>query len=124
MAVPAAIMAAAVEVKSSNLAEPQRADVVRHLERYFAKMDQESPFAREERQFMGIDEVKELDDQGLETALRRGVTFSKGAARLLSSTLRVCDSEDVGYVPTEISRIVSILDECKRIMRSGRVFRS
>lgn len=127
-AVPRAIFAAAAVVLGArggvDVPSEDRAGIIRHLERYYAKMDLESPFDREERRFMGIDEVKALGEQELETALRRGVVFSKGAARFLSSTPRVSDLDELGYVSPVISRILAMLNECKQITRSGRVHRS
>ena len=61
-------------------------------EGYRAKAGRDTPFER--RRFMGVKEAKSLDSKGLEAALRRGTSFSKGAARLLVSTLISEDTPD------------------------------
>ncbi len=86
--VPAALVAAAEEVKSTDTLEPEvRAAAIRHLERYFAKAGIASPFDVEERQFYGAAEVKDLSRRDFEAALAKTGAFSKSAVTALAARL-------------------------------------
>ncbi len=87
-AIPAAIFAAAEKLKTdTNLPAATRAAAIRHLERYYRKMDVSSPFDVEERQFFGIDEVQAFGVPELREALQKSGAFTKGAARYLAGAL-------------------------------------
>jgi HK97 family phage prohead protease len=104
-----------------------KAAVVRHLERYFAKMGMDSPFPAEERQFVGVDEVKALLEDGKDLAetLRRGVAFSKGAAKLAANRLTIDASKEEpivqetksSYDREDVSRILAEIREAKTLIR-------
>lgn len=112
--IPKAVQETAEMVTSRDF--EGKSAVVRHLERYLQKMGLDSPFPSEDRQFIGIDEVKSLDEAGLNAALRRGAAFSKGAARLMASRLAVSETPDAGYGADEIKRMLANLDECKALL--------
>jgi len=80
VAVPAAIRAAAQELKGHEGEEEQLA-LAHHVERYLAKMNEPSPF--EEKQYFSLDEVKTWDAKGFEMALRATGRFSRAAVRHL-----------------------------------------
>ena len=88
-AVPKAVFAAAGAMRGArggvDIPDADRKGVIRHLEKYYAKMDLESPFDVEERRLVRAAEAKEMTAIGLETALRKGSSFSHGAARILRS---------------------------------------
>ena len=60
-------------------------DAIKHLEKYFAKMDVKSPFAEEQKQFFNIEEAKEFTQRKLEKALFKSGSFSKEAAKYIVS---------------------------------------
>ena len=92
---------------------PGSEEVVEHLERYFAKMDVDSPFDEKQRRFVRSVEAREMSPVGFETAIRTGVAFSTKAAKILGSRLTVApESPDVA----KIREMVDILSDCKRIV--------
>lgn len=114
-AIPRAIFAAAARFNQTDLPEADKPRAVRHLERYYAKMDLPSPFEREERRFFGADEVKAFTTRDLESALRESGAFSKGAAHLLAA--RLTRTEECGYAGEEEKRLASILNTLKETTR-------
>lgn len=90
-AVPRAVFAAAAAIQGArggvDLPDEDRKNVIRHLERYYAKMDMESPFEEDEKQYFMIGDVKEMDARALEDALHKTGSFSRSAAKLLASRL-------------------------------------
>lgn len=113
VAVPRAVFAAAAALRGArggvDLPDQDRPRVIRHVERYYAKMDEESPFSREERQFVGAAEAREIKAPDLERILVRTGFFSQRAATLLASRLR----ESPCYDEEALSRMVSDLQEAK-----------
>ena len=87
-AIPAALLAAAEEVKSAEGLVPEtRAAAIRHLERYFAKAGIESPFDAGDRQFYGAAEAKTMTRRDFEAALAKTGAFSKSAITTLAARL-------------------------------------
>ena len=97
-AVPRGIFAAAAALQGArggvDIPDADRPRVISHIESYYDKMDLDSPFDAEEasrhndieegdKQFYGIDDVKEWTERDIEKALRGGAKFSKSAAKLL-----------------------------------------
>ncbi len=119
--IPKAVVATAEELKGREFKGKDAA--VRHLERYFAKMGIDSPFGQDDRQFVGIEEAKEMDAKAIEGALRRGIVFSKGAARLVSGGA-VAGIEREARYGEEVKRLRDVLDECTSLLRDGRAPRS
>jgi len=62
-----------------------RCDAIKHLEKYYAKMNVKSPFKEEEKQFFNIEEAKEFTQRSLEKSLIKSGSFSKEAAKLIVS---------------------------------------
>jgi HK97 family phage prohead protease len=85
--VPRAIFEAAINIQRGDVEIPDDdlPDVVRHLERYFAKMGVVSPFAIVENHCFGMDEVKSFDRRDLERALIGSGLFSQKAAKVVAS---------------------------------------
>ena len=83
--IPRAVFAAASDL--SGVSESDKPGVIRHLEKYYAKMDIESPFKGDDKQYFTEAQVKELTPRELEKALRRSGAFSKKAAKVLVSRL-------------------------------------
>lgn len=83
--IPRAVFAAASDL--SGVSESDRPGVIRHLEKYYAKMDIESPFKEDDKQYFTESDVKEMSTRELEKALKRSGAFSKKAAKVLVSRL-------------------------------------
>jgi HK97 family phage prohead protease len=105
---PRAIFKAAKAMldKSDGLPEADRAGVIQHIERYYAKMGIVSPFASDSKAFFNSIEVKTFDKRDLENALKDCGAFSKGAAQFITSQCTGLRE----HVSTE-----NILDELKKI---------
>jgi HK97 family phage prohead protease len=82
IAVPRAIFnaAAALKTKSIGIPEEDRAGVIQHLEKYYAKMGLVSPFDDDEKRFFGIEEVKTFTCRDMQRALIDSGAFSRSAA--------------------------------------------
>ncbi len=115
-AVPRGIFAAAAAVRGArggvDIPEEDRPGVIRHLERYFAKMDRPSPFDRDERQFWGVQEIKDLTPAVVERVLRGSGRFSRGAAKALSDRL-VSPARDSRY---DMRKILRELKAARRLL--------
>ncbi len=91
--VPRGIFAAAAAVQGArggvDLPVADRPGVIRHLERYYAKMDLESPFSNDEdgKQFLTTDDVRGMSVRDLEKFLKDTERLSKNAAKYLASLL-------------------------------------
>ncbi len=116
-AIPQAIIKTAESVMTAEFEGKSAA--IRHLERYFAKMNMDSPFDAKNRQFFGIEETKSLEPSDLEEALRRGAAFSKGAAKLLTSRLKVSEAKVARYDPEKIEGILADLRGCSDVLGRG-----
>lgn len=87
VAVPRAIFKAANEIMARAIGIPDEdvAGVTKHIERYYAKMGLVSPFGDDEKQFFGVEEIKNFTCRDLERVLVDSGAFSKKAAKELSS---------------------------------------
>lgn len=86
-AVPRAVFAAAAALRGArggvDIPAADRAGVISHLERYYQKLDLESPFG--EAAFR-IDDLLALDERNLESIFKSGARFSaRGAKQIVSS---------------------------------------
>lgn len=85
--VPKAIFSAAASIKGArggiDLPEIDRPKVIRHIERYYAKMDIESPF--DEKQYFVANDVKKWTPKDLEKFLRSSGSMSKKASKIIAS---------------------------------------
>lgn len=94
--IPNAVFAAAAAVKeNASIPDSDRPGVIRHLERYYAKMDLPSPFEDDEdgKQFLITDDVRDISARDLEKTLRDTGRFSRNAAKALAS--RIAKNEPV-----------------------------
>lgn len=87
VAIPRAIFKSANEMlsRSSGIPDDESASVIKHLERYYAKMGLVSPFTDDEKQFFGVKEIKNFTRREMERALIDSGSFSKSAAVELAS---------------------------------------
>jgi len=96
-AVPRGVFAAAAAVQGArggvDVPDADRAGVIRHLERYYAKMGLDSPFG-DEKQFFVADDVKEWTERDIEKFLKKTGCMSKSAAKLLSDRLEEKEEQE------------------------------
>lgn len=125
-AVPRGIFAAAAVLRGGrggvDLPAEDRAGVIRHVERYFAKLDEPSPFDVEERSFWATGDARTMTPRDLEGALVRCGAFSRGAARVLASRFTGHEEVpvEVRYDGTRLADILRDLREAAEATRSWR----
>lgn len=89
-AVPRAIFAAAAALSGArggvDIPENERAPVIANVERYYAKMDLESPFS--EKSSFRLDDLSVLTERDLEKMFKSGVSFTNSTAKRLASALK------------------------------------
>jgi len=89
VAVPKAVFSAAAALQGArggvDLPEIDRPKAIRHLERYYAKMDVDSPFT--DKQYFVSDDVKEWTARDLEKFLKASGSMSKSASKIIASRI-------------------------------------
>jgi HK97 family phage prohead protease len=108
-AVPRGIFAAAAAMQGARggveLPASDRAAVRRHIDRYYDKMNMDSPF--EEQRAFRVDDISVLiDERVLENLLAKGVRFSQKTAKTLTAILKPVfqrDAETNGHRDGELS---------------------
>lgn len=98
VAVPRAIFAAAAALQGArggvDLPSGDKSKVIRHIEKYYAKMDMDSPFSDDEKQFFVTDDIEAITKRQLEDILYKTGSFSRGASKLLASKTDCTESKD------------------------------
>lgn len=89
VAIPAALTKAAEKIKSGTIEmdRDEKSRVVSNIERYFKKMNQDSPFQGEEKQLFVADDVKSWTTRDLERFLKSTGRLSQSAAKNIASRL-------------------------------------
>ena len=117
--VPKAIFSAAAALEGArggvDLPEVDRPKVIRHIERYYAKMDIESPFS--EKQYFVTDDVKEWTPKDLEKFLKSSGGMSQGASKIIASRIGAKreNIDETVDLPTVKSTWSNVLDQIKSI---------
>lgn len=112
VAVPRGIFAAAAALQGArggvDIPEADRPRVIRHVERYYAKMGLDSPFSDDDKQYFVADDVKEWTERDVEKFLRKTGMISKSAAKALAGRF------DIKQVDAENKNDLSkLLEEIK-----------
>jgi HK97 family phage prohead protease len=120
-AIPAAIFAAAAAMRGArggvDMPDEDRARVISHIEKYYKKMDMDSPFA--EKSKLTIEDVEHIKTQKeFEKILRDSGVFTKKAALCLGNLFKPSRSEsDKKDINSEANRkldeMLSILNKFK-----------
>jgi HK97 family phage prohead protease len=112
--VPAAVLELGERFDELEIPAEARARTIRHLERYFAKMGADSPFALEDRQFFGVDDVRGMTVRRFQEALHASGVFSKGAAKYAADRFQPeavkpdpSADENPGYDQSELKDILA-----------------
>lgn len=115
-AVPRGIFAAAAALQGArggvDIPENERAGVIRHIERYYAKMGLESPFG-DEKQFFVADDVKNWTERDIEKFFRGTGMMSKSAAKILADRVDVGKRD--GNLTDELGEEIDISQENKEL---------
>lgn len=116
--VPNAIFAAAdavlISSRSVPIPEADKSGVIRHLERYYAKMDLPSPFGKKS-QFVTAAEAEKMTPREVENALQDGKQFSKKAAKIIVSRLGKKLQVDKPTPDVDNQELKELLDKIKSI---------
>jgi len=123
--VPKAIFSAAAALQGArggvDLPETDKPKVIRHIERYYAKMDLDSPFT--DKQYFVSSDVKKWTDRDLEKFLKSTDAMSKNARKILVSRIREKkddDKKDIGKPSSDESvSMGNVLDQLKSITIGG-----
>ncbi len=91
VAIPRAIFAIAGVLRGArggvNIPDSDMAAVVRHVNRYYSKMDLESPLQK--KMSFRVDDISTLSEREFELLLQDGVHFTQKGAKLLITKLKV-----------------------------------
>lgn len=114
-AVPRAIFAAAAVLRGGrggvDIPSEDRPRVIRHLERYYRKLDMESPFRQNERSlYIDVETARASTPAEIEVKLIATGVVSRGAAKVIASRIREAE-ESKGLV--ELAAILGDLREAK-----------
>jgi HK97 family phage prohead protease len=97
-AIPRAIFAAAAALNckrnDSGIPDEDRESVIAHIERYYAKMDLESPF--NEKSTFRVDDLTVLTERELEKLFKSGVCFTNSTSKRLVAALKTFLREEEG----------------------------
>lgn len=89
-AVPRAIFAAAAAMSGArggvDIPESDRADVIANINKYYSKMDLESPF--NQKASVRLDDLSILTERDLEKLFKSGVCFTNQTSKRLASALK------------------------------------
>lgn len=114
VAVPRGIFAAAAAMQGArggvDIPDAERAAVERHINRYYDKMDLESPF---EKSGLGIIELETMDCKDIEEILRATGKFSRKACTIITSRFAKGQSESDGGNQSESGNVM--IEELKKL---------
>lgn len=114
-AVPRAIFAAAAAGGQKGvmvIPEVDREDVTDSIERYYSKMDLESPFRKSS---VRLDDLSILTERDLEKLFKSGVCFTNQTSKRLASALKTFLRDEEGSGNREDSKGSAVADELKSL---------
>jgi hypothetical protein len=119
VAYPKAIIAAAQSVKDADwLSEKERAACVHHLERYFAKMGEKSPFDESDRQFFSVTDLQGWNVEVYVNALQKAGVFSNGAINILRDHYKAREQGGSGGDTVSTADLLSTITAVREGVRS------
>lgn len=123
-AVPRAIFAAAASGAKGGavIPEEERDVVIANIERYYAKMDLESPFSQ--KSSIRLDDLSVLTERDLEKLFKSGVSFTNSTSKRLASALKTFlrDEEKSGNRDDSIGS--EVVDELKSLLELAQTLTS
>ncbi|MBL4700591.1 MAG: HK97 family phage prohead protease [Phycisphaeraceae bacterium] len=116
-AVPRGIFAAAAALQGArggvDIPDADRPAVIRHVERYYAKMGLDSPFEDDEKQYFVADDVKAWTERDIERFLKETGKMSKSAAKTLADRLDKRQKEPDNEDDNDIVKLLGELKSFK-----------
>ena len=101
-AIPKAILMAAGTMKGANggvdVPKEERKNIKSHVEKYYTKMDKESPFKSSEILVVNKEMLCDFTNRDLENLFRNGVSMSRSAAKTIISRLDTKNLRDADQV--------------------------
>lgn len=125
-AVPRAIFAAAAAMSGArggvDIPEGDRAAVIANINRYYKKMDLESPF--NQKSSVRLDDLSILTERDLEKLFKSGVSFTNQTSKRLASALKTFlrDEEKSGNRDDSIGS--EVVDELKSLLELAQTLTS
>ena len=118
-AVPRAIFAAAASGTKGgvNIPEDDRDEVIANIERYYAKMDLESPFKKSN---VRLDDLSVLTERDLEKLFKSGVSFTNQTSKRLASALKTFLRDEGKSGNREDSTGAEVVDELKSLLELAK----
>jgi HK97 family phage prohead protease len=121
--IPRAIFAAAASGSKggANIPEDDRDDVVASIDRYYAKMDLESPFKKSN---VRLDDLSVLTERDLEKLFKSGVSFTNQTSKRLASALKTFLRDEGKSGNRGDSTGAEVVDELKRLLELAKTLTS
>jgi HK97 family phage prohead protease len=125
-AIPRAIFAAAAALSGArggvDIPEDDRGAVIASIDRYYAKMDLESPF--NQKSSFRLDELTILTERDLEKLFKSGVSFTNQTSKRLASALKAFlrDEEKSGNRDDSVGS--AVVDELKSLLELAKTLTS
>lgn len=119
-AVPRAIFSAAVGGSKgiANIPEDDRELVMVSVERYYSKMDLESPF--NQKSSVRLDDLSILTERDLEKLFKSGVSFTNQTSKRLASALKTFLRDEGKSGDREDSTGAAVVDELKSLLELAK----
>lgn len=109
-AVPRGVFAAAGAMRGArggvDITYEERPAVINNIEKYYAKMEMDSPF----KEAFRLDDIAVIDERNLEAILKTGVRFSNKMAKAIISALKSSGLRDAGKDRRDAEVIEAIND--------------
>jgi len=121
-AVPRGIFAAAAALSGArggvNIPDSDRAAVIANVERYYKKMDMESPFTQ--KSGLRVDDLTVLTERDLEKLFKSGVSFTNQTSKRLASALKTFLRDEAKSGNREDSTGAEVVDELKSLLELAK----
>lgn len=121
-AIPRAIFAAAAALSGArggvDIPEEDRDAVIANINRYYSKMDLESPF--NQKSSVRLDDLSILTERDLEKLFKSGVSFTNQTSKRLASALKTFLRDEGKSGDREDSTGAAVVDELKSLLELAR----
>lgn len=125
-AIPRAIFAAAAALSGArggvDIPEDDRAAVIANIERYYTKMDLESPF--NQKSSIRLDDLTVLTERDLEKLFKSGVSFTNSTSKRLASALKTFLRDEEKSGDREDSTGAAVVGELKSLLELAKTLTS
>lgn len=108
---------AAAKALHANVPEEAIKEATKHIERYCAKMDIDSPFSDDDKQYFTSSQVKLWTPRDCERELRKTGMFSKNGLKILASKFDNQQQQDENTHKKDFSELFNQLESFKESMK-------